>query len=597
MIKPKQGNFTFGPFLLDAKERVLLRGSKPVSLTPKVFATLLMLVENAGHIVEKEELIRALWPNTYVEEGNVAQNIFKLRKIMGKNRYGKPYIETIPRRGYRFLATGKRADGVTSNSNFTPSHKPLRELLEEGADGESSATKSLAVLPLTNTSPDQNVEYLSDGITECIISSLSRLPQLRVMARSSVFSYKGREIDPKRVGRELQVGTLLTGKILQVSDRLAISVELVDTSTGWQLWGEQYHRRLTDILEVQEEISKEVSEQLSLKLTGEQKSQLVKRHTNNVGAHRLYLKGRFLWNKHEKVSLGKSIRYFKKAIEIDPSYALAFAGLADSYQRISNLNLAPRRALPKAKAAAAQAVALDETLAEAHCAWGLIKMFYDHDWQGAERELRRAIDLNPGASLPHQRYGSYLTISGRFEEALSEIRLAEELNPLDLQISVNLASTLSLMKRHGDSVNLLRQTLELEPNYRTAHYALGCAYRRQANYAAALREFKQLRRMECDSDLALGSIGHVLALSGDRVAAQSILAELLKMAQRRYISAYSIAIIHIGLDNKEEAFKWMEKLYKECNDWLVWLKVGPEFDPLRSDARFDILLRRVGFIK
>jgi TolB-like protein/Tfp pilus assembly protein PilF len=592
MIETKNDTFTFGPFLIDVKERVLLRGSKPVSLTPKVFATLLMLVEKAGHIVEKEELISALWPNTYVDEANVAQNIFKLRKVLGKNRVGKTYIETVPRRGYRFLAIVNRSPDLTLDPNV----RNPNELLENEVDRESRTIKSIAVLPLTNSSSDKTLEYLSDGITESIISSLSRLPQLRVMASSSVFSYKGRETDPKQVGRELQVGTLLTGKVMQLSDSLVIRVELVDTSTGWQLWGEQYHQKPANVLEVQEEIAKAVSEQLSLKLTGEQKGQLARRHTDNVEAYRLYLKGRFLWNKHEKSSLGKSIRCFEKAIDLDPNYALAFASLADSYQRLSNLNLTPHRALPKAKMAAAQAVALDDTLAEAHCAWGLIKMFYDHDWQGAERELRRAIELNPGAPLPHQRYGTYLTIFGQFEESLTEFRLAQELNPLDLQISVNLASTLSLMKKHGESISLLRQTLELEPNFRTAHYALGCAYRRQANYTAGLQEFEQLRLMESDSDLALGSLGHLLALSGDRIAAESTLAELLEMAQRKYVSPYSLAIIYIGLDSKEEAFNWMEKLYKECNDWLVWLRVGPEFDPLRSDARFDSLLRRVGLI-
>jgi TolB-like protein/Flp pilus assembly protein TadD len=595
MIKPKKDTFTFGPFLLDVEERVLLRRGKPVPLTPKVFATLLVLVQKSGHVVDKDELIKALWPDTYVEEANLAQNIFNLRKVLGKSRLGEPYIETVPRRGYRFLDIVKGPNDTTRNPTDRPPRESLKELSEKGVGSESRAIKSIAVLPLINASPDENAEYLSDGITESIINSLSGLPQLHVMARSSVFSYKGREVDPKQVGRELQVGTILTGKVLQLSDCLVIRVELVDTSTGWQLWGEQYERKPAEILEVQEEISKEVSAQLRLKLTGEQKKQLVKRHTDNIEAYQLYLKGRFLWNKHEKGPLEKSIRCFKRAIAIDPNYALAFAGLADSYQRLSNIDVAPRRALPKAKAAAAQAVALDETLAEAHAAWGWIKIFYDHDWQGAGKELKRALDLNPGAPLAHQRYGAYLTFMGRFEESLTEIRLAQKLNPLGLQNSVNMASTLSLMKREDEAITLLHQTLELEPNYRTAHYALGCAYRRQANFGAALREFEKLHRMDGDSDLALGSIGHVLALSGNKVGAENVLRELVEMAQRRYISPYSIAIIHIGLNSKEEAFDWMEKLYRECNDWLVWLRVGPEFDPLCSDPRFDNLLRRVGF--
>jgi tetratricopeptide (TPR) repeat protein len=396
------------------------------------------------------------------------------------------------------------------------------------------------------------------------------------------------------VGRELNVETVLTGKVIQLSDCLVIRVELVNATTGWQVWGEQYNRQPDDILKVQEEISREVSAQLSLKLTGKMKKQLGKHYTDNVEAYRFYLKGRSLWSKHKKGPLENSVRCFKKAIDIDPNYALAFAGLADSYQRLSNLNLAPRRALPRAKAAAAQSVALDETLAEAHAAWGWIKIFYDHDWRGAEIELRRAIDINPGAALMHQRYGSYLTFLGRFEESLTETRLAQELDPLGLQNSVNLATTLSLMKRHDEAIHLFHHILELEPNHRTARYGLGCAFRRQNNFSAALSEFEKLRRIESDSDLALGSVGHILALSGNRTAAESILRELHEMAEGRYISPYSIAIIHIGLDNKDEAFDWMEKLYGDRNDWLVWLRVGPEFNPLRSDGRFDSLLRRVG---
>lgn len=592
MIETGTDTLIFGPFLIDAKERILLRGGKPVYLPEKVFATLLMLVENVGHIVEKNDFIKALWPDTYVEEGNLAQNICKLRKVLGTNRFGKPYIETIPRRGYRFIASVSRSP-ETNERITTRFHKALPP---KRLDSENQTIQSLAVLPLTNTGLDQTVEYLSDGITDSIISSLSRLPQLRVMAGSSVASYKGHEIDPKQVGRELRVEMLLTGKVLQLSDRLITRVELVNTLTGWQIWGEQYDHRLADILQIQEEIATEISHQLKLKLTGEQKWQLTRRHTENVEAYHLYLQGRFLWNKHEKISLGKSITCFRRAIDLDPCYALAFAGLSDSYQRLSNLNLPPRQALPKAKAAAAQAVALDDTLAEAHCAWGWIKMFYDHDWKGAERELKRAIDLNPNAPLPHQRYGSYLTMLGRFEESLSETRLSQELNPLSLQNSVNLASTLTLMERHGEAISVLDQILELDPNYRTAHYALGCAYRRQANYTAARQQFERLLGLDGDSDLAWGSIGHLLALSGDRGEAGSVLANLREMAQSRYISPYSIAIIHIGLNNKDEAFNWMEKLYRDCNDWLVWLRIGPEFDPLRSDARFDNLLRRVGFV-
>ena len=276
MTKPGHSTFRFGPFHLDVNDRVLLRKGKPVSLTPKAFATLLVLVERSGRVVEKDELVKAVWPDSYVEEANVAQNIFKLRKALGKNRLGEPYIETVPRRGYRFLGLVRASKDHSARHEAGVSRERLRKPQDRDMDGKSQTIKSIAILPLTNASPDEHTEYLSDGITESIIKSLSGVPELRVMARSSVSSYKDREVDPKQVGRELNVETVLIGKVLQLSDHVVIRVELVDTSTGWQLWGEQYNRRPADILQLQEEISREVSEQLSLKLTGKRKPLFVK---------------------------------------------------------------------------------------------------------------------------------------------------------------------------------------------------------------------------------------------------------------------------------------------------------------------------------
>ena len=272
MTKTKHDTFTFGPFLLDANERVLLRRGKPVSLPPKAFATLLVLVEKSGRVVEKNELVSVVWPDSYVEEANLAQNIFKLRKALGKNRLGEPYIETVPRRGYRFSGLVRAQKDLSAGQEVRFAREAFPEL---EASSKSQTIKSIAILPLTNGSPDEHTEYLSDGITESIINSLSAVPELRVMARSSVSSYKGREVDPKQLGRELDVETVLTGKVLQMSDHVVIRVELVDTSTGWQLWGDQYKRRPADILELQEEISREVSEQLSLKLTGKKQAVFV----------------------------------------------------------------------------------------------------------------------------------------------------------------------------------------------------------------------------------------------------------------------------------------------------------------------------------
>ena len=273
MSNPQHDSFTFGPFRLDVNERVLSRRGKPVSLPPKAFATLLLLVQKSGRVVEKDELVRVVWPDAYVEEANVAQNIFKLRKALGKNRLGEPYIETVPRRGYRFLGLVRASKNPLVGHEVRVSSEAFSEFQ---VSSKSETIKSIAILPLTNASSDEHSEYLSDGITESIINSLSGIPELRVMARSSVSSYKGREVDPKQVGRELNVETVLIGKVLQLSDHVVIRVELVDTATGWQLWGEQYNRRPADILQLQEEISREVSEQQSLKLTGKRKTLFVK---------------------------------------------------------------------------------------------------------------------------------------------------------------------------------------------------------------------------------------------------------------------------------------------------------------------------------
>lgn len=267
-MKPKQDTFRFGPFRLDVTERVLLRRGKPVSLTPKAFATLLVLVEKSGRVVEKDELVRMVWPDSYVEEANLAQNIFKLRKVLGKNHLGEPYIETVPRRGYRFSGLVRAPKDPSADQEVRFSSDALQTVRKRNVSSKSQTIKSIAILPLTHAGSDEHTEYLSDGITESIINSLSGVPQLHVMARSSVSAYKGREVDPKQLGRELNVETVLTGKVLLLSDHVVIRVELVDTSTGWQLWGQQYSRRPADILELQEEISKEISEQLSLKLIG-----------------------------------------------------------------------------------------------------------------------------------------------------------------------------------------------------------------------------------------------------------------------------------------------------------------------------------------
>jgi TolB-like protein/Tfp pilus assembly protein PilF len=565
--------YEFGPFRLNPSARTLLCNGEPVSLTAKVFDLLLALVQNSGRVIEKAELLKSVWQDAFVEENNLTVSVAALRKALGETPKGHVYIETIPKRGYHFIAR-------------------VREVRDENVD---QAIDSIAILPLANTSDDPDLAYLSDGITESIINSLSQLPYLKVMARSTVFRYRQPEVDPRVAGLEMRVRAVLVGRVLQRGDRLVVKTELVDVADGSQIWGEQYNRPASDIFAVQEEIAREVSEKLRLKLTSEERLRLSKRYTANTEAYHLYLKGRHLLTRHTRELSVKALEFFERAIEVDPNYALAYAGIADAYFSLSAVHLPPKTALPLAKAAATKAIEIDDELADAHISMGLVMVWYDHDWTGAGNEYKRAIKLNPGAALAHQRYATYLAFMGRLDESMLELKRAQELDPLSLQTNVNMGTLLSVMHQYERAIQQLKKTLEIDLNYYPAHYALGCAYIQTSNFTEAVTEFEQVCRLEEDSHMALGYIGHAYAREGQTDEAERVLEELKGLSKRQYISPYSIALVYIGLEQKDEAFKWLEKTYEDQNDMLVWLKIAPEVDSLRSDPRFADLMSRVGF--
>jgi DNA-binding SARP family transcriptional activator len=466
-----------------------------------------------------------------------------------------------------------------------------------GAD-DSAARDSLAILPLANTSADPEAEYLSDGITESIISNLSQLARLRVMARSTVFRYKGRETDPQEVGRELGARAVLTGRVLRLGERLVIRAELVDASDGAQLWGGQYDRDFSDVLAVQEEIARRISESLRLKLTGEEQAQLAKRHTDNTEAYHAYLRGRYCWNKRTEEGLRKSIEYFRQAIEMEPTYALAYAGLADAYTVLGSFGisaLAPREAFPRAKEAAARALEIDETLAEAHASLAFCLESYDWDWAAARREFARAIELKPDCTTAHHWYGlEYLTSVGRLDEAFAEIKRAHELEPLSLSINTDYGFLPYLMRQYDRAIDEYRKALELDQNFVYTHWKLGLAYEQKAMYEEAIAEFQKAVALSGGSPQAVVLLGHAYAVSGRRKEALKVLDELRELSEQRYVSSYRVAAIHLGLGETERAFEWLERAVEEHDAWLVWLKVDPVLDALRPDPRFADLLRRVG---
>lgn len=475
-----------------------------------------------------------------------------------------------------------------------PSALPQPTVIQQTTSGSQRApVDSLAVLPLANASADAGMEYLSDGITESIINTLSQLPQLKVMARATVFRYKGREVEIDEVRRDLNVRAVLTGRVIQFGDNLIIKTELVDTSDGSQLWGEQYKRKAADIFEVQEEISKEISEKLRIKLTGEEKKLLVKRYTDNTEAYRLYLKGRFCLSKMTKESLDNAIKHFRQAIDVDPDYALAYAGLADAYYALSSNHLPPNEAMPKARGAVERALQLDDTLAEAHASLGLVKAFYEWDWPGAEDEYRRAIELNPGYASTHHWYGWYLALMGRLNEAIAEIRQASELDPLSLEINTDLGLSFLFARQYDRAIEQFQKVIEMDPNFIWTHFFMGWAYEQQGSYDDAIREYQRAAQLD-DSLLILAALGHTYVMAGRRDEALSVLAEMKDLATRRHVSSYHFAIIHAALGNRDEAFEWLEKSYDAREEALVWLKVDPRLDALRTDPRFIDLQRRVG---
>ncbi len=584
--------YEFGPFRLNPPERLLLREATPVPLTPKVFDTLVVLVRRSGHVVSKDELMRALWPDTSVEEANLTQNVFTLRKVLDQHHRGSSYIETVPKLGYRFTA---RVTKVLDESVHVAGEQARSsEPTEATTDDNAAAIDSLAVLPLANGGADPKAEYLSDGITESIINSLSQLPGLRVMARSAVFRYKGREVDPLEVGRELDVRAVLTGRVLYLGNKLIIRTELIDGMDGRQIWGEQYDREPLDIIAVQEEIAREISEKLRLRLTGQQKKLLTKRYTEDTGAYHAYLKGRYYWNKRTEEGFRRGIECFQQAIKQDSNYALAYAGLADCYNLLNSYGvLPPRESAPIIKAAAEQALMIDDMLAEAHASLGHVKMMHDWDWPGAEREFRRAVELNPNYATARHWYALYLRAMGKFDESLEELRRAQRLDPLSLIINTVLGAHFYYARQYDRAIEQCRETLELDSNFHIAYGVLGEAYTQKGMYREAIAALRKANSLSTAPE-GLAMLGYTYGVAGYAGDARKVLSRLRKMSHQRYVEPASLAIIYTGLEEKERAFEWLERAYEHHNELLMMLKVDPRLDALRSDTRFTELLRRVG---
>jgi serine/threonine protein kinase/tetratricopeptide (TPR) repeat protein len=474
----------------------------------------------------------------------------------------------------------------------------LRHELEPGSSGrvktevparrEPRVASSIAVLPFVNATKDANNEYLSDGITETIIDTLSRLQHLRVMARSTVFRHKGPGMDPIAAGRELGVNTVLMGRVSQVGDRVVIRAELVDVAKGWQLWGEQYSREMRNIFEVQEEIASEISAKLQLKLSPDEKKKLRKRPTEDASAYKLYLKGRYCWHKRGEDQVKAAVGHFQEAIRIDPSYARAYAGLADCYATLSFvLSGNPRENMPKARAAADRALEIDPGLAEAHASRAMVTYRYEWNFPKAEREFRAAIELSPGYATAHQWYGECLTAMERFDESVAELQRTLELDPLS-PISNAVLAGMHFFGRHYDlAIEQSEKSLDLDANFWPALLFRGMTYEQQHDFAMAEKTLAHGIEVSHRSSMMLAAMGHVYASSEKRQDAEQLLGELLSPPPGRYIAPVYPALVAAGLGNRELACNELERAIKERSGWLVFLRVDPRFDGLRREARFQ----------
>ena len=459
-------------------------------------------------------------------------------------------------------------------------------------DRNTAAKNSIAVLPFQNASGDPNVEYLSDGMTESLINSLSPLPNLAVKARSTVFRYKGKDADPQKVGSELNVEAVLSGRVMQRGDDLTLSIELVDPKTGDQIWGGQYRRKSSDIVSLQGEVARDVADKLRVKLSGADEQKLAKNYTRNAEAYELYLRGRFHWNRRTVNDIQKSIEYFRQAVALDPNYTLAYTGLADAYSTLPTYGGAPsREVVPRAREAALKALSLDDRLAESHISLGIILNYYDYDFAGAEREFRRAVELNPNSATAHQFYGVLLLHLGRHDEASAALWRALEIEPLSPLINRLYGLALLFARRYDESAAQLKKTLELDANFVPAYDSLGHVYRVQGKHGDSVEAYAKAQEVLGNREEA-ALMREIFARDGWRAYLRAMADEpRLNQLKSRYI----VATYHVELGEKEKAFAELNKAYEDREFFMILLKGDPRLDPLRSDPRFAELMLKVGF--
>lgn len=567
--------YRLGDVTIDCGRFCIVRNGRVEKITPRAFEVLLYLIEHRDRVIEKQELFDQVWKVSFVSDNALTRMIKEIRQVLGDDADAPRYIETVHRRGYRFIAALR---------DEPSNHKTPR-----------NGITSIAVLPFINLSGDPESEYLSDGIAESIINRLSSLSSLKVAPRDSAFRFRGRQDALVEAGQALGVRAVLAGRVLHHGQMLIVKTELIDVAEERQLWGEQYRHAFSDIFTLQGEIARDISAQLQLKLTSEEQQQLTSRYGKNIEAYRLYLKGRYFWSKRPD-GLDKAVKYFQQALEMETTCALPWAGLADCYSTLGSWDdgyFPPREVMPNALAAVSKALEVDSTLAEVHAALAYIKTHYEWDWSGAERECQEAIRLNPGFAGTYRWYSQLLVAQARFAESLLASQQCLRLDHLDVIHNHHLGWHFYHARQYDAALNQYQKALELDPHSVWPQIEMGRAYEQKQMYDEAIDAFAQVISAT-RSSFPVAGLGHVYALAGHRAEAMQQLQELAHRATQVYVTPFSPAIIYVGLGDHEQALNLLEKAYEERCGWMTYLKVDPRLDPLRGAPRFTSLLQRIG---
>jgi TolB-like protein/Flp pilus assembly protein TadD len=576
MSTRRQVAYEFGKFRVLPADKQLLRAGKPVPLRPKVFETLLLLVESQGHLIEKDEFLKRLWPDSFVDEVALAQNISQLRKALRNGTEDDRFIETVPKRGYRFLAPVE----VTGTESF-----------------EAPSRVRLAVLPFENLGADPEHEYLADGFTDEVIASLGRVDpeQLSVIGRTSMMTYKHTTKSLAEIGREVGAAFLLESSMRAERGRIRITSKVIRVRDQVQIWSASYDGEPTSMLEFQRELSITIAHEVRLRFSPERLTALARRQTRQVEAYDLYLRGRYFWNQLSPLTTRRAIEFYARATELDPEYALAWSGLADAYTSSPiNGDAPPLQTWPRAADAAARAVRAGPDLAETHSSVGLVKFWFDWDWAAAETALRNAIALDPSYALAHRQLGIALSHAGRHEEARSAACRARELDPLHAP-HLALSSQIEFNARdYSAAIQFARQATILDPEFSIGYIQLAQAYMQLGNSDLALEALHNAGQFSSNSKL-IALRGCLFAKLGRTEEAQAVLKTLEAASRERYVPPHAAALVHASLGERDAAFKWLDQAYDARDVHLVFLPVDPKWDAFRVESRFVALLARCGF--